>query len=306
MMNEKRLLEGMAIERVAVIGAGTMGAGIAQVCAQAGWDTRLHDAFPEGLERGMERIHAFWQKGIERGKTTSQERDAWTKNITPVSELQAAVADVDLVIEAVPEVPALKAAIFAELDQHAPPNAVLGTNTSSLSIADIAAATSRPERVIGMHFFNPVPIMKLLELVRHTATSEETISLAKEAGGAMGKTSILVKDVPGFATSRLGVVLGNEAIRMLADGVASAKDIDTAMVLGYKHPMGPLALTDLVGLDVRRDILLNLQRSFNDDAYAPHPLLERLVAEGRLGKKTGMGIYDWSSGQAEETDIGDD
>jgi len=305
MMNEKRLLEGMAIERVAVIGAGTMGAGIAQVCAQAGWDTRLHDAFPEGLERGMERIHAFWQKGIERGKTTPQERDTWAKNITPVSELQAAVADVDLVIEAVPEVPALKAAIFAELDQHAPPNAVLGTNTSSLSIADIAAATSRPERVIGMHFFNPVPIMKLLELVRHTATSEETISLAKEAGEAMGKTSILVKDVPGFATSRLGVVLGNEAIRMLADGVASAKDIDTAMVLGYKHPMGPLALTDLVGLDVRRDILLNLQRSFNDDAYAPHPLLERLVAEGRLGKKTGMGVYDWSSGQAEETDIGD-
>ena len=156
-----------------------------------------------------------------------------------------------------------------------------------------------------MHFFNPVPIMKLLELVRHSTTSAETIAQAEEAGEAMGKTTILVKDVPGFATSRLGVVLGNEAIRMLADGVASAKDIDTAMVLGYKHPMGPLALTDLVGLDVRRDILLNLQRSFGDDAYAPHPLLQRLVNEGRLGKKTGKGIYDWSSGNAEETDLGE-
>ena len=154
-----------------------------------------------------------------------------------------------------------------------------------------------------MHFFNPVPIMKLLEVVQHDRTSQTTIATAQSAGAAMGKTTILVKDIPGFATSRLGVVLGNEAIRMLADGVASAKDIDTAMVLGYKHPMGPLALTDLVGLDVRRDILLNLQRSFNDDAYAPHPLLERLVSEGRLGKKTGKGIYDWSSGQAEETSL---
>ena len=189
------------------------------------------------------------------------------------------------------------------MDELAPEHAVLGTNTSSLSIADIAAATQRPERVIGMHFFNPVPIMKLLELVRHDGTSESTIAAAQAAGNAMGKTAILVNDVPGFATSRLGVVLGNEAIRMLADGVASASDIDTAMVLGYKHPMGPLALTDLVGLDVRRDILLNLQASFNDDAYAPHPLLDRLVDEGRLGKKAGKGIYDWSSGQPEETDL---
>jgi 3-hydroxybutyryl-CoA dehydrogenase len=145
--------------------------------------------------------------------------------------------------------------------------------------------------------------MKLLELVQHDSTSEATIALAQAAGKAMGKTTILVKDIPGFATSRLGVVLGNEAIRMLADGVASAKDIDTAMVLGYKHPMGPLALTDLVGLDVRRDILRNLQSSFDDDAYAPHPLLERLVEEGRLGKKSGKGIYDWSTGSAEETSL---
>jgi 3-hydroxybutyryl-CoA dehydrogenase len=296
----------MSIERVAVIGAGTMGAGIAQVCAQAGWDTRLYDAFPNGLERGMERIDAFWEKGIARGKTTPEQRDAWSSNLNAVSDLKAAVSDVDLVIEAVPELPELKQQIFAQLDEFAPPHAVLGTNTSSLSIADIAAATNRQGQVIGMHFFNPVPIMKLLELVRTPSTSEETIATAEMAGAAMGKTTILVKDVPGFATSRLGVVLGNEAIRMLADGVASAKDIDTAMVLGYKHPMGPLALTDLVGLDVRRDILLNLQRSFNDDAYAPHPLLERLVSEGRLGKKVGKGIYDWSSGHAEETNLNED
>ena len=280
-----------------------MGAGIAQVCAQAGWRTNLYDAFPDGLERGMERIAAFWEKGIARGKTTPEQRDEWSANLMAVGDLAAAVKEVDMVIEAVPEIPELKQRIFSELDELAPSHAILGTNTSSLSIADIAAATSRPNQVIGMHFFNPVPIMKLLELVRHEHTSETTIAAAQEAGQAMGKTCILVRDIPGFATSRLGVVLGNEAIRMLADGVASAKDIDTAMVLGYKHPMGPLALTDLVGLDVRRDILLNLQRSFNDDAYAPHPLLERLVADGRLGKKTGKGIYDWSSGQAEETNF---
>ena len=293
----------MTIQRVAVIGAGTMGAGIAQVCAQAGWKTNLYDAFSEGLERGMERIEAFWEKGIARGKTTNEQREEWSAMLTPVSDLAEAVGEADLVIEAVPEIPELKHSIFAQLDEFAPPHAVLGTNTSSLSIADIAAVTNRPEQVIGMHFFNPVPIMKLLEVVQHDRTSQTTIATAQSAGAAMGKTSILVRDIPGFATSRLGVVLGNEAIRMLADGVASAKDIDTAMVLGYKHPMGPLALTDLVGLDVRRDILLNLQRSFNDDAYAPHPLLERLVSEGRLGKKTGKGIYDWSSGQAEETSL---
>ena len=252
----------------------------------------------------MERITSFWEKGIARGKTTEDQKKEWSANLYPVDELKEAVVEADLVIEAVPEIPELKHNIFAEIDQHAPKHAVLGSNTSSLSIADIASATSRPENVIGMHFFNPVPIMKLLELVRHETCSSSTVALAEAAGAAMGKTTILVRDVPGFATSRLGVVLGNEAIRMLADGVASAKDIDTAMVLGYKHPMGPLALSDLVGLDVRRDILLNLQASFNDDRYAPHPLLEQLVSEGRLGKKTGKGVYDWSSGQPKETDTG--
>ena len=293
----------MEIRCVAVIGAGTMGAGIAQICAQSGWRTNLFDAFPEGLERGMQRIDSFWDKGITRGKTTPEQKIQWSANLHAVADMAEAVGHADLIIEAVPEIPELKHSIFTELDRLAPPHAILGSNTSSLSIADIAAATSRPENVIGMHFFNPVPIMKLLELVRHDSTSDATIAAAQAAGSVMGKTTILVKDIPGFATSRLGVVLGNEAIRMLADGVASAKDIDTAMVLGYKHPMGPLALTDLVGLDVRRDILKNLQSSFNDDAYAPHPLLEKLVAAGRLGKKSNIGIYDWSTGEAEETEM---
>ena len=293
----------MGITKVAIIGAGTMGAGIAQVCAQAGWKTNLFDAFPDGLDKGMKAIDAFWEKGIARGKTTLEQKKMWATNLHAYQDLSAAVKDVDLVIEAVPENLKLKTKIFHTLGSETKEDCILGTNTSSLSIADIAAASGRPEKVIGMHFFNPVPIMKLLELVKHDQCSKETIDVAKEFGDAINKTTILVNDVPGFATSRLGVVLGNEAIKMLADGVASAKDIDTAMVLGYKHPMGPLELTDLVGLDVRRDILKNLQDSFDDDSYAPHPLLEKLVSENRLGKKTGMGIYDWSNGNAEETEM---
>ena len=290
----------MPIQTVAVIGAGTMGAGIAQICAQAGWDTRLYDAFPNGLEAGMNRIDAFWDKGIARGKTTVEQKSDWSAKLSAVSDFSEAVQDVDLVIEAVPEILELKKEIFVQLDQLAPPDAILGTNTSGLKISDIAAVTSRPEMVIGMHFFNPVPIMKLLELVRHEHVSESTIELAQEIGSTMEKSCILVNDVPGFATSRLGVVLGNEAIRMLADGVASATDIDTAMRLGYKHPMGPLELSDLVGLDVRRDILNNLAEAFDDESYRPHPLLNQLVEAGELGKKTGIGIYDWSSGEKVE------
>ena len=206
----------------------------------------------------------------------------------------------DFVIEAIPEKMELKRSVFQELESLAPSHAILATNTSSLPISEIAAVTGCPERVIGMHFFNPVPLMSLLEIIRHNSVSDETVSAAEFIGEAMGKTTILVRDVPGFATSRLGVVLGNEAIRMLAEGVASASDIDTAMRLGYRHPMGPLELSDLVGLDVRRDILNSLADAFQDDSYRPHPMLDSLVETGDFGKKTGKGIYDWTSGEKVE------
>jgi len=288
------------VQSVAVVGAGTMGAGIAQVCAQTGWKTCLYDAFPEGLSRGMAAIEAFWDKGIERGKTSADQKAEWSGNLRAVNDLAEAVDGADLVIEAVPESMQLKQDIFAELERLAPSHAMLATNTSGLPISEIAQSTGCPERVIGMHFFNPVPLMSLLELVRHDTASEETIAAAQSIGSAMGKTTIVVRDVPGFATSRLGVVLGNEAVRMLADGVASASDIDTAMRLGYNHPMGPLELSDLVGLDVRRDILNNLADAFADESYRPHPMLDRLVEAGDLGKKTGKGIYDWTGGKKVE------
>ena len=287
----------MTIRTVAVVGAGTMGAGIAQVCAQTGWKTRLFDAFPEALEHGMNAIEAFWDSGIERGKTTAEQKAEWSANLSSTSVLANAVDGADLVVEAIPERIELKQSVFQELESLAPGHAILATNTSGLPISEIAAATGCPDRVIGMHFFNPVPLMQLLEVVRHEGVSDETISAAESIGEAMGKTVILVRDVPGFATSRLGVVLGNEAIRMLAEGVASASDIDTAMRLGYRHPMGPLELSDLVGLDVRRDILNSLADAFLDESYRPHSMLDRLVKAGDLGRKTGKGIYDWTSGE---------
>jgi 3-hydroxybutyryl-CoA dehydrogenase len=248
----------------------------------------------------MASIESFWEKGVSLGKTSAEQKESWSANLTDCSDLGEAVGDADLVIEAVPEDMDLKKKIFRSLEMMAPGHAILATNTSGLQISEIAGSTGCGERVIGLHFFNPVPIMKLLEIVHHDGCSESTIDAARSIGSSMGKESILVNDIPGFATSRLGVVLGNEAIRMLADGVASASDIDTAMRLGYRHPMGPLELSDLVGLDVRRDILRNLTESFGDERYEPHGLLERLVSEGSLGKKAGRGIYDWSDGVKRE------
>lgn len=292
------------VRKVAVIGAGTMGSGIAQVCAQTGWETKLYDAFSDSLDRGFSTINEFWMKGISRGKNSEDEVKSWSKNLHRLENLEDALEGVDLVIEAVPEKIDLKRSIFAQIERYAPEDAILATNTSGLRISEIASATKCPERVVGMHFFNPVPLMELLEIIEHDLVSGETLEKAKEIGEAMGKTTIIVGDVPGFATSRLGVVLGNEAIRMLAEGVASASDIDTAMKLGYRHPMGPLELSDLVGLDVRRDILRNLAESFEDPSYLPHPLLDKLVDSGDLGRKTGRGIYVWTNeGKSERDDL---
>ena len=289
---------------VAVIGAGTMGSGIAQVCAQTGWETRLYDAFPDSLEKGMFSIGEFWRNGISRGKNTEEEVKNWSNKLVAYNDLEGALSGVDIVIEAVPEKIDLKRSIFRKIEELAPENAILATNTSGLRISEIASAVKTPERLVGMHFFNPVPIMKLLEVIKHDLVSDDIVREVIEIGEEMGKTTIVVGDIPGFATSRLGVVLGNEAIRMLAEGVASASDIDTAMKLGYRHPMGPLELSDLVGLDVRRDILNNLAESFSDSSYLPHPLLDRLVESGELGKKTGRGIYDWSEeGKSEREDL---
>ena len=292
------------MRRVAVIGAGTMGSGIAQVCAQTGWETRLYDAFPDSLEKGMFSIGEFWRNGISRGKNTEEEVKNWSNKLVAYNDLGGALSGVDIVIEAIPEKIDLKRSIFRKIEELAPENAILATNTSGLRISEIASAVKTPERLVGMHFFNPVPIMKLLEVIKHDLASDDIVREVIEIGEEMGKTTIVVGDIPGFATSRLGVVLGNEAIRMLAEGVASASDIDTAMKLGYRHPMGPLELSDLVGLDVRRDILNNLAESFNDSSYLPHPLLDRLVESGELGKKTGRGIYDWSEeGKSEREDL---
>jgi 3-hydroxybutyryl-CoA dehydrogenase len=281
------------IRHVTVIGAGTMGHGIAYVALAAGCTVAIVDADRRALDRGLERIRAAFDKAIERGKSTPDLRREALEHPTPWERVPDAVGTADLVIEAVPEKLALKQRLLAEVEQWAPRSAVLATNTSSLSITEVASVLRHPARAVGLHFFNPVPAMKLLEIVRGRDTGAEVVDRCRGFAAALGKTPIVVRDTPGFATSRLGVVLGLEAIRMLEQGVASAEDIDRAMELGYNHPMGPLRLTDLVGLDVRLAIAEYLHRTLGGDTYAPPALLRRLVAEGKLGRKTGQGFYHW-------------
>jgi len=278
---------------VAVIGAGTMGHGIAQVSAMAGFRVTLYDPQPGAVEKGLARIGENLHKGVERGKVTAEDAISTRARLAGVEAIKDAVGDAWLVIEAAPEQMEIKERIFGDVYGFAPANAVLATNTSSLSVTRIAAATGTPERVIGLHFFNPVHIMKLLEVVRGAATSQQTLDAALGYARAIGKEPIVVTDTPGFASSRLGVTIGLEAIRMVEQGVASPADIDKAMELGYNHPMGPLRLTDLVGLDVRLGIAEYLHRELGGGQYAPPELLRRMVAEGKLGKKSGEGFYKW-------------
>lgn len=278
---------------VAVLGAGTMGAGIAQVCAQAGCQVRLQDITEPFVQKGISRIAEFLQKGVDKGKLTAEARAQTLSRITATTDRAAACGTARLVIEAVPEQLPLKQQLFAELSQLCAPDCVLASNTSSLSLQQVFASATGPERCIGMHFFNPVPLMALLEVVRTEATSQPTIDAVMAFAAQLGKQPILVKDSPGFASSRLGVCLGLEAIRMVESGVASAEDIDKAMVLGYGHPMGPLKLTDLVGLDVRMAIADYLRRELDHPGFEVPALMRRMVGEGKLGKKSGQGFYPW-------------
>ncbi len=279
---------------VTVLGAGTMGHGIAQVCAAAGAQTRMYDIDDAFVRTGLERVAKNLQKGVDRGKVSEDDRVATLTRLTGTANLEEAVTGATLVIEAVPEKLELKRELLGKVAAIAGPRAVLGTNTSSLSVADIASGLEAPERVIGTHFFNPVHIMKLLELIVAPQTSPEVVARVTAFGEKIGKECITVRDSPGFATSRLGLVIGLEAIRMVEQKVASPEDIDKAMTLGYGFPMGPLKLTDLVGLDVRLHIAEYLAEKLEDGAhFQPPQLLRDMVAAGKLGKKSGRGFYEW-------------
>lgn len=282
----------MQVQRLAVIGAGTMGHGIAQIGALAGYQVCLHDTARALLDGAAQRIGENLAKGVSRGKLTEDERAAAMGLISTFSDLEPAVSQADLVIEAIIEDLQVKRSLFRKLEEMTPRHATLASNTSSLSIAEIAAGVSDPTRVIGMHFFNPAHIMKLLEIVVTAKTSDDALAMAREAGSKMKKETITVKDSPGFATSRLGVCVGLEAIRMVEEGVASPADIDKALELGYNHPMGPLRLGDLVGLDIRLGVAEYLFGKLGE-RFRPPELLKSMVAEGKLGQKSGEGFYRW-------------
>ena len=282
----------MSIQNVAVLGAGIMGRGIAHVAALGGYNTVLQDTSREQLEKATNDIGAILEKGVAMGRVTDSEAVEARRRLRTVASLDDAARQADLVIEAVPERMDLKVEIFAQLDRVAPAHAILASNTSSLSITEMAAATHRAPQVVGMHFFNPVQRMKLLELVRALETSEKTLAQCEEVGRKMGKDCVTVRESPGFVTSRINAMIGNEAFYMLQEGVASAADIDKALKLGLNHPMGPFELVDLVGLDTRLSILRFLHRTLGEK-FRPCPLIEQYVAAGRLGRKSGRGVYEY-------------
>lgn len=274
-----------------------MGHGIAQVAAAAGYRVVLRDVDRESLARGISGIERNLAKGIQLGKLTEDDRDGVLQHIRGTTHLEE-IATADLIIEAAPEQLQLKQNLLREVEALSSETSIFATNTSSLSITEIAKAAERPDRVVGLHFFNPVHLMRLVEIVVGKATGDDTVATAREVTLRLRKEPIIVNDVPGFASSRLGVALGLEAMRMLEQGVASARDIDTAMELGYNHPMGPLKLTDHVGLDIRLNIAEYLFSELGSETFRPPEVLRRLVKEGKLGKKTGEGFYNWSDEKA--------
>jgi 3-hydroxybutyryl-CoA dehydrogenase len=280
------------MKRVAVVGAGTMGNGIAHVFAQYGADVTLIDVDAAQLERALKTIRANLDRQVKKQALTEADRDATLGRITPQDALDAA-AGAELVVEAASENPKVKFDIFRRLDAVAPPGGILATNTSSISVTEIAATTGRPDRVIGMHFMNPVPVMQLVEVIRGLATSDDTTRTVMDAARALGKTPVEANDYPGFVSNRVLMPMINEAIYCVMEGVATPDAVDTVMKLGMNHPMGPLALADLIGLDVCLAILEVLHRGLGDDKYRPCPLLRKMVAAGRLGRKSGRGFYDY-------------
>lgn len=280
------------IRQISVLGSGTMGRGIAYLSAVAGYDTVLHDVEQAALDAAKANVEALLRKGVEKNKLTESAASEALERLHAVPELEPAVNGADLIIEAVPEDLELKADIFSQADLFCSAETIIASNTSSISITKLAGHVERRDRFVGMHFFNPPHVMKLIEIVRGDRTDDATVEQVREVAEKMGKTAIIVRDSPGFATSRLGVAIGLEAIRMLEEGVASAEDIDRAMELGYNHPMGPLRLTDLVGLDVRLGIAEYLSSTLGP-RFEPPQLLRELVAEGKLGQKTGHGFYKW-------------
>jgi 3-hydroxybutyryl-CoA dehydrogenase len=281
-----------SIQTIGVVGAGTMGHGIAQVAAQSGYEVVLVDAVPEALARGREQIGKGLERLVSKGKLAAEDRDRALSRLSTGDDLSA-LARADLVVEAVVEKLEVKEKVLAELDRICPPPAILASNTSSISITRLAGATARPEKVIGMHFMNPVPVMQLVEVIRGLATSQETYDAVEAASRRMGKTPVEVHDAPGFVSNRVLMPMINEAVFCLYEGVGKAEAIDEVMKLGMNHPMGPLALADLIGLDVCLDILRVLHDGFGDPKYRPCPLLVKMVDAGRLGRKAGKGFYNY-------------
>ncbi len=285
----------MDVTKVTVLGAGIMGNGIAQVAAQSGLEVKMRDIEDKFLENGMNTIKQSLGRMVKKEKITQADADAVVARIKCTTDLIEAVKDADVVIEAVPEVMTLKVETYKTMDQECPNHVIFASNTSGMSITELAAATKRADRFIGMHFFNPVPMMQLVEVVRGYSTSEDTIKVIRDLATKMGKESIIVNDTPGFATSRLIGILQNEAIHAFAEGIASAEDIDKGMKLGMNHPMGPLELADFVGLDTLLHVMENLHNEYGDPKYRPPLLLRQMVRAGHLGRKTGKGFYDYTN-----------